>query len=605
MSISTPVAADVPSLFDVVINGKGYMFLRTIDTSLPFRTQRALYTRSATFLERTNTTGDYGDNQQDFWQTAAMRDWSLGEDQKFFRTNDDIKKRQYWLGSNVNITIPGQISIERSSSAITFGGNCFGAGAYAAGGQMFTSSSTNLYEVDSAGTITDRGAHGAGGTVRTYTTDGTFLYMSGPNCTKIRKYDLSAHTFSDFNATQQADSLTFLNNTVYGSSGGTLYNFDTGGVKADLFDFKTGTGTVLSSQQMKLDGFGGKVLLLRYSQTPRGPELWQYDGTGVSKLAEYPPNFRADDFCVSSGIVFIIGVEGKVGDGYRTAIYYYANGSLDRAWANTTYTSGTIGLADIAPYGAGVVFTDVVNGRIRFYDLAVGGVSSIASYTPNGNAAQISVASQYALLTQGTTTGVFLFGTAKATTGYVQTSIVDFESTLTKLFRGVIVDWVAASDGNGGTVDIAYLVDAVDTSYTTLQTTALSGTEYLFSGNPTGRGISLKVTLNKGTSSDGPTVKRIYVRASPILQSYRQCEYIIDCSGVDGSSPVILNDNQTSHPLDGLQQATLLNTAIQATTPFSVSDRYGTYNAIVEPEKSEIIEISPEEYIARIWCREV
>lgn len=605
MSIGTPVAADIPGLFDVIINGKGYLLLRTIDTSLPFRTQRALYTRSATFLERTNTTGDYGDNQQDFWQTASMRDWSLGEDQKFFRTNDDIKKRQFWLGSNINVTVPGQLALERSSSTITFAAASSGAGAYPAGAQTFTSSTTNLYEVSSAGAITDRGVHGAGGTVTAYTTDGTFLYLSGSACTKIRRYDLTAHTFADFNATQQVDSLTFLNNTVYGCSGGTLYNFDTGGVKGDLFDFKTGTGTVLSTAQMKLDGFGGKVLMLRYAQTPRGPELWQYDGSGVSKLSEYPPNFRADDFCVSSGIVFMVGVEGKVGDGYRTAIYYYANGSLGRAWANTTYSSGTVGLADVAPYGDGVVFTDVVNGRIRFYDLAVGGVSSIASYTPNANSAQIAVANQYVLLTQGTTSGVFLFATTKATTGYIQTSIVDFESSLTKLFRGVIVDWVPATDGNGGTIDIAYQIDAVDGAYTSLQTGASSGVEYQFSGNPTGRGVSAQVTLNKGTSTLGPTVKRIYFRAAPVLQSYRQCEYILDCSSRDGRTPLILNDNETAHPLDGLQQTQNISTAIASATPIPFIDRLGSYTGLIEPDKSEIIEVSPEEYICRIWTREV
>lgn len=603
----TATAADIPWPFDVVINGSGFILASGILPSLPFRTQRANYGFTPTFLTRSNVSGSYGDDQQDFWLTASQRDFSLGEDSKFFHGQDADSVRSFWLGSNVNVTVPGQVSLERAANVITFSAASSGSGAYAAGSAMYTSSTTNLFEIASDGTITDRGAHGCGGTVTAYTTDGAFLFISGAACTKTRAFDVSAHTFADWSATPQ-DSLTFLNNTVYGVQGGKLYSISTTGTATDVGDFKDGKGNILTGAQCKVAAYGGKVYILRYAKTPRGPELWQYDGVASSKLGEFPPNFRADDFCVASGIVFIIGLEGKVGDGYRTAIYYAANGNVGRAWANVTYSSGTVGYTDITPFGEGLLFTDAVNGRIRFYDLASSGVSSVASYTPNANVVAINTANQYALLTNGTTTGVVLFSSSKATSGFVETSIFDFESSLTKLFRGVIVDWVAATDGDGGSVDIAYQVDSIDGAYTNLQTGATSGTEYDFTGNPTGRGISIKVTINKGTSTLGPTVKRVYVRAAPRLTQFRTAEYVIDCTGRreggEVKTPVLLRDGRPS-PVTGMEMAVLLEAAAMSSVPITIIDRLGTFIGIVEPDNFELLELRPEEFYCRLKVRQV
>ena len=43
------------------------------------------YAYSPTFVERANVQGDYGDNQQDFFMTFSQKDWSLGEQQRYFR----------------------------------------------------------------------------------------------------------------------------------------------------------------------------------------------------------------------------------------------------------------------------------------------------------------------------------------------------------------------------------------------------------------------------------------------------------------------------------------------------------------------------------------
>lgn len=594
-------AADVPNVYDLVVNTTGYVFPNQIDENMPFRYQRAKYGYTPTFVERSNTSGDYGDNQQDFWLTASMRDWSLGEDQKFFKTTDDQKDRQFWLGSNINVSVPGQVTLQSAKVALTFGAAASGAGANPAGGTTFASSSTNLYEVSSGGTITDRGAHGCGGVVTAYATDGVNLYLSGNACTKTRKFSLSGHTFADFCATAM-DDLVFLNNTLYGCNSGTFYVIDTGGNALSSFVWKDATGTLLAGQ-MRLMSFGGKVMIMRSSGSTNGAELWQYDGVGVSKMAEYPANFTATNLCVQSGIVFLIGTEGKVGQGKRTALWYYANGTIGRAWANSTYTSSSNTGTDVTPFGNGLIFTDVVNSVLRFYDLQIGGISSVAAFTPSASA-WLATSNQFVLVTQASTAGTLLFSSTVATSGSIETSIVDFESSLTKLFRGVIVDYTPATDGDGGSVDISYQVDSVDGSYTSLKTGATSGTEYEFAGVVSGRGISIKVALNKGTSTLGPVLKRIYVRAAPTLTKFRTGEYVLDLTSRDGKVPIVLR-NGVPYALNGQQLIALLTADITSGVPVTITDRLGTYTGIVELDNTDIFEVRPNEYWVRMTAREV
>src|SRR5438105_5047089 len=106
-------AADVPGKFDCVINGQGYVFLDSLEPSLPFRTHRAIYEFSPTFIPRQNVSGAYGDNTQMFWQTAYQHDWSLGEQQRFFRATDADRVRRYWAGTNIDIHTPGQVTLRQ------------------------------------------------------------------------------------------------------------------------------------------------------------------------------------------------------------------------------------------------------------------------------------------------------------------------------------------------------------------------------------------------------------------------------------------------------------------------------------------------------------
>jgi len=174
----TDLAADVPGKFDVIIDGYGYVTSRAVDPNFPFRTQQVQLSYTQTFVERTNVSGSYGDNQQDFWLAISQKDWSLGEQLKFFRTDQTSR---YWRGQNVDVRTPGQVTIRPAVKAVTFAGavvTCCPKGTQS--GSLFASSATNLYEIDSTGTITDKGAHGLGVAPATFglVTDGLNAYLS-------------------------------------------------------------------------------------------------------------------------------------------------------------------------------------------------------------------------------------------------------------------------------------------------------------------------------------------------------------------------------------------------------------------------------------------
>ena len=102
----------------------------------------------------------------------------------------------------------------------------------------------------------------------------------------------------------------------------------------------------------------------------------------------------------------------------------------------------------------------------------------------------------------------------------------------------------------------------------------------------------------------GPTLRRVYVRASPLLQTFKRREYVLDLSGRDGEQSLQLRDG-THHPKDGQAMAVDLNTAAVATSPFSITDRFGTFTGIMEPDGFQLVEVRPEEYVATVRVREV
>lgn len=613
--MSGPNTSDqVPGKYDVIVDGYGYVFWNGLMQSLPFRNQRAAYSYSPTFIERTNVSGSYGDNDQDFFLTESQDDWSLGEEQKYFRNTDADRVRRYFLGQNIDpVTVPGQVTLRNSVSTLTFGGAvCAVAETNVGTPGVYAASSTHLYFVAADGTITDEGTHGLGATPSQWglTTDGANVYVSttGSGTVGVRKWDGSS--FTTFSATG-ADSLAFLNNILFGyqSSTGRLIQYSTSGTATTLFTWQDAAGNALtgSSYLSRLRPYGGQLYILRPMGVRGRGELWQFDGSGTSQLAEVPlANFVAKDMEVAAGVVFISGYLSRNGT-YAPAIVWDANSTIDLLWKTQTTGYANPTWPALAAYGDGVAFTDDSAGRLLGYSLSVGGVHTMGTYTVT-NATPMMAASRDVLVhTRNSTTGYLFPSSSVASSGYVVSSLIDFENSLTKTFRGVKVQFDAPT---GSSVDIAYQVDSLSGSWTTLQSGATSGTEYLLSG-VSGTAIAIKVTLNKGTSSSGPTLKRVYVRAAPVQQSYRRRQYVLDLQGAPTSfggikNPVRLRDG-TDCALSGAELAANLTAAITSASPVSITDRFGTFTAVFEQGEgvTELDEVRPAEYIAQVTVREV
>lgn len=611
------VAADVPGKFDVVINGQGYVFLDSLEPSLPFRTHRAVYTRSPTFIDRQNVQGNFGDDQQDFWFTASQDDWSEGGEQRFWRKDDDVSRSRYWRSSGVDISIPGQATLLPGIVSVDFG---VGISATNASGQPGTVtrcfaavSAGNLYEVAADGTVTDRGAHGAGNlTGYSVASDlGTGrLFIAG--ATKLRKYDTAAHTFADFSASTMS-SCVYLNNSLYGmdNSGAVLKRFDTAGVATDIYTWKDATGASLGTQT-PVAGYGGKLLILRLVGEAGG-ELWLYDGVGANRIAQFPDNFLAWGLCVSHGIVYISGaLVTENNTKYQSAVYYYANGTIGLLWKAVVPTTD-LSYPSIAQFQGRLIWTDETEGRFLALDLPTGAIFSPGTFTKSAvlNPSLAGGGSSF-LHARATRFGYLFPSTTRPSSGTVTTSLFDFDSSLDKRVRGVKLDFIAATDGNGGSVDVAYQLNSLDGSYTSLATGVTAGTEIAI--DQTCRSISLQITLNKGTSTLGPQLKRIYIRAAPILDKRKKREYVFDCTGTS-KQPQKLRDG-TRHPKSGRDQINDLNTAADLTAPFSITDRFGTFTGLIDLNDSQgfgAFEIHPAvdepansgSFIAQVMAREV
>jgi hypothetical protein len=599
--MAAPVAADVPHKYDVLINGTGFLLADMEDV-------KAQYGYTPTFVPRSNTQGDFGDNFQDFWLTETQRDWTGGEQQRFYRPRlAEASASRYWDGTFVDRSIPGQVSMRKVTSTLSFAASIVGAiGQGGAGTKIFAGSSTNLYEVAADGTITDRGAHGAGtfASKEALAVDSsTNVYIGG--ATKVRRYDTGATTFSDFSATVTF-ALCYLNNTLYAITNNlaSLSRFDGAGTETVIFTWNSATTGLTQGTRAQLCAYGSKLLIARISGD-RGAELWLYDGSAApTRIAVFPPNFTLNQLEVVDGVAYVGGNFAVSTTVSRPAVYYYANGTYGLLWkAGADAASFTY--APIAAFGGGLVIADESEGTLLFYDPVVGGVSSLGSYSVTGGLAQRLTASAVSLMmSKGTSTGYLYYpaGTT-ATSSTVVSSLMDFDSSLTKVMRGIKVEFDSASDGNGGSVDIAYRVGDLEGAYTTLQTGAVSGTEYLLSG-VTGRSISVKVTLNKGTSTNGPVLKRVSVRAVPQQTTFRKETFVINCTGRDGVHPLVLRNGE-KEANDGLTLATALRTAATSSNPISITDEFGTFTGVIEADGFSLRRVRPNEFIAIVPVREV
>jgi hypothetical protein len=622
MAVAT---TDVPGKYDLVLNVagtlNGYIFDRTRESTLYGSRARAEYTSSPTFVERQNISNAYGDNAQDFFLTARQRDWSLGEQQKYFRSGNDGR---YWMGQNVDISTPGQVKLSQTAGAITFAQVVRGSAREAASHSVDVAGTTKLYEVAVDGNIADLGLHGLGTQPEKWAVcnDGNSVFLSSESGGSVGVRRYSAAAFTTFSATG-ATSLCFVNNTLYGFSqvSSALYRYDSAGVATTLFSWKAANGGVATVNYPRLHSFGGRILIpLLYAQ--ESSELWIYDGNATSRLEVFPENFVISDCEVLYGVAYIAGSFMRAATtttyNFRPAVMFFDGSQIGRLWEANDYN--TVASSNIAggPHPAlGVnngklVFTDETTGNFMAYDPARGGVSSFATFTPNtGDSGTIGSTGLIFTHVRNQTGGYFFPSGVYPSSGYVISSLFDFDSSLNKTFRGVTVEFDAASDGNGGTVDVSYQLNSVAGSWTSLATGVTSGTETVFPANISGHSVAVKVTLNKGTSTSGPTLKRLNIRAVPTQQSYELRAYNLDLTSTP-TAVTALNDG-TPHPSSGFTQAVALRTAIKSTTPITVTDKFGTFTGVCEPAQCAVLEIhsegtspaTPGQFVATLTVREV
>ncbi len=619
-------AADVPGKFDVIINGEGYRLLDSMQASLSFRTHHAIYGYSPTFVERSNVQGDYGDNQQDFWLTVSERDWTLGEQQRYYR-NDAVASRRYFRGTNVDVTVPGQVRInDKTASISSFGADPpHGACAFAAGTQIgvAVACTTNLFEVTGAG-VTNRGAHGLGVAPQpaAIAFDGQKVYISSPlaGTVGVRAQTSGTGTFATFSASG-VNALAFHNNTLYGSNqnigvGRTTFGrYDTAGAATTLYTWNTADATGSANKLCRrMLSYGGRLLILMTGPVAgtNSTELYQYDGVGVSKVTDFPGDFSAWDMAAYGDVVFIMGLRLKNSADPdkafgRPAIYAYVSGSLSLLWQaedylDSKFTLQSAGVANngggIATFRNGCIFHDLYSGNLMYYDTTVGGTSSVA--TGLAESSLVTSGGPIVLNTPIASTNAAIRWpeTAKADTATITTSLFDFDSSLPKYVKAVQID---ADIPAGASIQISYFVDKIPYTTTTSIGSASSGIEVPI--NTVCRSIGFVVTLVQGVSGTGPTLKKLYVRAAPMQQTFRNAEYYLDLTGRDGLQMLKLRNNAT-HTKDGLEMATDLFNAANAEAPFTITDRFGTFTGIIEPDKMELRELRPEEFAAHVVVRE-
>lgn len=593
-------ASDVPGKYDLVLNGEGYRFADR-------EQRRAAYSYSPLFVQRQNVQGDFGDNQQDFWLTATQRDWSLGEQQKFFRQAEGRDQR-FWQGTKLDIMTAGQAMIESDVASLSFASAVRSCATrlVAAPDSIYATSAANLRSVNASKTLTDHGAHGLGTTPDKFgmCSDGSDLYITGQGggTVGVRKWDGS--TFSTWSATS-ATTIAYLNNSLYGvrNNSSDLIRYSTSGTATTLFTWKQADGAIFNSSFVKIEQFGGRLAILM--QGAGGFEVWIYDGTAPALIHRFPPNFTASDMLVAQGTIFCSGHFTNAAGQFRPALFYYSGGTVGLLWQADAYNAAGSYPA-MCQFDGRVMFNDDTTSRLMMYDVVAGGVHSHGSFTVAGSDPVLCAAGKFLIHTRNQTTAYFFPDSAIASAATLKTSLIDFDSSLTKRFKGVRVD---ADIPAGATIDLAYRLEDVDGAYTGFQTGAANGMEYAIDQN--GRAISIQITLNKGSSSLGPVLKRMYLRAAPLMgagtgsggSAFRRREYIIDCTGRDNESSIKLRDG-TFHSKDGLTMATALNTAATATSPVSITDRFGTYTGIID-DGFELVEIRPEEFIARVRTREV
>ena len=383
--------------------------------------------------------------------------------------------------------------------------------------------------------------------------------------------------------------------------------------------------------QLSLWNSGGYADLDYPILTP--PKGWKSPKPSESAIDGVGLNRRIRCLAYQDGIVYVSGSipgnDALVTSGnaftYRAALWFYDGGDSGLLWQSNfmLQTQKRAGGAICVIDGGIVVFADHIAQRLMAYDSRTGGVFTLSTitdtpagsnippiwrleYDPANSVIMATWAKDYAASADAqftiTSTQInrWRLRQSGASSGYVATSLFDFDSSLPKYFSGVTINGNLkpySGDASPGTFDIYYQLDGIDGAYTLLQSGATPGVEY--SIGQSAHAISIKVVLNN-TSTYGPALTRISVRAAPIQQIFRQRAYVLallnDVNRKDGSE----------EPLTPAQQRKALETSLTKNVPIVVSDESMTsVKMVFDASNTEIRMIRENEYIAFVYLREV
>lgn len=589
-------SADVPNIYDIVIAAKGYIFANAVAPNLPFRTQRAKYGYTPTFVDRSNTSGGLGDEQQDFFFTVSQNNWSGGMNQQFFRAKDSISQSRFYDGIRNDTSIPGQVTLCRPDSGAS-AVNPPKAGAHSWGTTvpLSVSSATKTFSIDTAGTMTDRGLHGLGATPSSQCSSPGAIYVSTESAgtVGIRRLDATAWTYTTFSATG-ANKIAYLNNALYGlrcTASFDLITYSTAGAVTSLFTWKDANGTaMLPGVPLALVPVGGKLFIVFDN------EVWLYDGTGCTKIWEFSKNFTGTDACQVDGVLFVSGGVYTVGSSTAGQVRYYSSGSESILYTDIIYGNVT----KIAPWRNGVIFGAAGGLRISHYDLTTAAFSNIMVGSTDASLG-LFVGPKTILVCSSVNGDLSIWPNtttwSDAFAPKIISSWIDFESSLTKYFRSFQLIFDSGAAGNL-TASIA-----TDTGGAWSQGAVVSGTEY--TPNITGKAARITIAwTNLAGQASVPTIKRWFLRAAPMLTQFRTGDYILDMTGRKGKTPVMLQ-NGNPHPLPGKDMLTAFIADATAGTVLSITDRLGTFNALVDLASLEVIELRPDEFYVRFSVKGV
>jgi hypothetical protein len=622
-------AADVPNKYDLVINGQGYILDRSYDDS-PYRTPPAEYSSTATFLERTNVGTGYSDDAQDFFLTETQNDWTGGEGRSFFRVGDQTAVTQYERSYGVEPRSPGSVRLAPDILTATGVHSIQAACGNSTDGLHFCVDATNLYTVDFGGNKSTLGAHGAG-SVATFglATDGIYIYISG--ATKLRKYNIGTGAFTDYGTNSAVGALCYTGNLLYSCNGSVLASYGTTGTSTTIFTWKDGTGTALPTSGCKIIANGGSVMILLPAM-PNGPELWQYNGTATNIAAHLPAGSVAYDMVELNGIVYCSGsiweMDAQI---YATpaalmgsvpTLWAYTGGSIEIIWQeqtiyNTAFAWGNLPQSPLGTFRNSLVFEGQVDGvaALKLYQPSTGAVMTLAKISVSSTGGQTrqisSLATTFMFSGLSSAVDAVVYPTTTVPSfGLIYLARLDFDNSLQKVFRSVKVDW-EKYPGDAGTPSVDFTLQ-VDENVGLLGNTSglVSGVENILSTSLVGRTCQVWLQLNKGTSTYGPVVRRVYLRAAPLLQSYKQRQYLLDLVGNKRTEPsqYLTLINGESHTKDGDEMRADLVAAIAAGV-ISITDRFGTFTGIIEPAQTIFREVRADygraEYRALVVVREV